>query len=82
MPKIMAALGHFANDGEIKVSIQGRSIEIVEYVKLGSDHFCIQIVGLLFCLGEPGVSSPKFELVYLEVINKTSWKFVFPVLVP
>lgn len=72
MPKIMAALGHFANDGEIKVSIQGRSIEIVEYVKLGSDNFCIQIVGLLFCLGEPGVSSPKFELVYLEVINKTS----------
>lgn len=71
MPKIMAALGHFANDGEIEVSIQGRSIEIVEYVKLGSDHFCIQIVGLLFCLGEPGVSSPKFELVYLEVINKT-----------
>lgn len=27
MPKIMSALGHFANDGEIKVSTQSRNIE-------------------------------------------------------
>lgn len=26
MPKIMVALGHFANDGEIKVSAQSRNI--------------------------------------------------------
>lgn len=27
MPKIMAALGHFANDGEIKVPVEGRGAE-------------------------------------------------------
>lgn len=27
MPKIMAALGHFANDGEIKVLIENRSVK-------------------------------------------------------
>lgn len=44
MPKIMAALGHFANDGEIKVSTQSRNIEML------SEDFCFQIIVLLHLL--------------------------------
>lgn len=42
MPKIMAALGHFANDGEIKVSIQNRLVEIL-YVSPPASHLCIEM---------------------------------------
>lgn len=45
MPKIMAALGHFANDGEIKVSIQSKNLEtfLVLYI-LPEGTWCFSYV--------------------------------------
>lgn len=73
MPKIMLALGHFANDGEIKVSVQKETMIIVLYER--SRYFCCNFI---YCQGNERMGGHKLKKIKSPAtIIKLNNKVVF-----